>query len=179
MKSAGYVWKNAAGWCALDWTERGLARFRFFFKSCVRAGSALPAAWALVHELDSAPSWVAETVVELDKYFSGVRVDGFGAPLDFSGATGFQKKVWNAARRIPYAETRSYVQVARAIRAPRAVRAVGNALGANPMPVIVPCHRVLKSDGTLGGFSIGTEIKEALLFLEQGETVDFAGAGSL
>ena len=98
-------------------------------------------------------------------YFSGHKTT-FPDKLDFSGATPFQREVWQATRLIPYGETRSYAWVANHIRRPRAVRAVGQALGRNPLPVIVPCHRVVASDGKLGGFSGGVEMKRRLLFLE-------------
>ena len=98
-------------------------------------------------------------------YFSGHRT-AFPDKLDLSGATTFQREVWQATRLIPYGETRSYAWVANHIRRPKAVRAVGQALGRNPLPVIVPCHRVIASDGKLGGFSGGLEMKKHLLYLE-------------
>jgi len=88
-------------------------------------------------------------------------------PLDVRG-TVFQRRVWEALRRIPHGETRSYGEIARAIGAPRAVRAVGSACGANPVALVVPCHRALRSDGTLGGYAWGVRRKTALLRLEAG-----------
>jgi O-6-methylguanine DNA methyltransferase len=88
-------------------------------------------------------------------------------PLDLSAGTAFQQAVWQALCRIPYGETRSYAWVAGQIGRPRATRAVGSACGANPIPVIVPCHRVIASDGSLGGFSCGLKWKKRLLALEQ------------
>jgi len=87
-------------------------------------------------------------------------------PLDIRG-TVFQRRVWDALRRIPRGETRSYQDIARALGAPRAVRAVGSACGANPVALIVPCHRVLRSDGSLGGYAWGLERKRKLLGLEK------------
>jgi len=98
-------------------------------------------------------------------YFAGHRVD-FPDRLDFSGATPFQHLVWQAARLIPYGETRSYSWVAGQIGKPDAARAVGQALGRNPLPIIVPCHRVLAAGGGLGGFSGGIKVKRFLLSLE-------------
>jgi len=92
-------------------------------------------------------------------------------PLDLSAGTAFQRQVWEALRRIPFGETRSYVEVARAVDRPRASRAVGQACGRNPLPLFIPCHRVISATGTLGGFSGGIQIKEALLALEQGRGV--------
>ncbi len=86
-------------------------------------------------------------------------------PLDIRG-TAFQKQVWQALQRIPYGETRTYTDIARNIAKPQAVRAVGNACGANPIALIVPCHRVLRSDGSLGGYHWGIERKQKLLIQE-------------
>ena len=87
-------------------------------------------------------------------------------PLDVRG-TAFQLRVWEALRRIPRGETRSYQQIARAIGAPRAVRAVGSACGANPAALVIPCHRALRSDGGLGGYAWGIERKQRLLAIEK------------
>lgn len=86
-------------------------------------------------------------------------------PLDVRG-TAFQKQVWEALQKIPYSETRTYTDIARNIAKPQAVRAVGNACGANPIALIVPCHRVLQSDGSLGGYRWGIERKQKLLTQE-------------
>jgi len=98
-------------------------------------------------------------------YFSGQRIT-FPDRLDLSPATPFQYGVWQAARLIPYGETRSYAWVANQIKRSLATRAVGQALGKNPLPIIVPCHRVVASDGGLGGFSGGLKMKRSLLSLE-------------
>ena len=103
---------------------------------------------------------------ELSEYFQGKRAF-FSVPVDLSGAPDFQKKVLAAARRIPFGEVRPYAWVARRIGHPRAVRAVGTALGRNPVPFIVPCHRVLQTGGGLGGYLFGTDVKSRLLSLER------------
>ena len=100
------------------------------------------------------------------QYYSGKKTI-FTDELDYSHAAAFQKQVWEAARLIPYGETRSYGWVAQQIGKPRAARAVGQALGKNPFLIIVPCHRVIAGDGTLGGFGGGLEMKEKLLKLEK------------
>jgi O-6-methylguanine DNA methyltransferase len=87
-------------------------------------------------------------------------------PLDWSGKTEFQKSVWRALRKIRRGQTKSYGEIARAIGKPKAVRAVGGACGANPIPVLVPCHRVLAANGKLGGFSSGLNWKRRLLARE-------------
>jgi O-6-methylguanine DNA methyltransferase len=88
-------------------------------------------------------------------------------PLDIQKGTPFQQEVWAALRRIPFGETRSYGQIAKAVGRPKASRAVGHACGKNPVPLFVPCHRVLGSGGALGGFSAGLHVKEALLNIER------------
>ena len=103
---------------------------------------------------------------ELHQYFQGQRVF-FSVPLDLSSVPDFQTKVLQAAGAIPFGQARPYAWVAKRIGHPRAVRAVGTALGKNPVPLIVPCHRVLKSDGGVGGYIFGTSVKQRLLRLER------------
>ena len=98
-------------------------------------------------------------------YFSGQKVD-FPDELDLSRGTAFQRKVWETARLITYGEARSYGWVAERAGRPRAARAVGHAMGRNPLAIIVPCHRVVASGGKLGGFGGGLELKRQLLRLE-------------
>ena len=102
---------------------------------------------------------------ELDEYFEGHRQD-FEVPIDWSYLAGFTREVLRATARIGFGDVSSYAGVAAEAGSPRAVRAAGNALGANPMPVVVPCHRVLRSGGKLGGYTGGLERKEFLLRLE-------------
>lgn len=101
---------------------------------------------------------------QLNDYFSGKR-KSFSVKLDFRG-TEFQKKVWAALLTIPFGETRSYGQIAKQIKNPKAVRAVGAANGKNPISIIAPCHRVIGSTGKLTGFAGGLEAKACLLALE-------------
>jgi len=102
---------------------------------------------------------------ELRRYFAGERVQ-FTSPLDLRG-TAFQVAVWQEMQRIPYGETRTYSELARLVGRPQAPRAVGAASGANPVAIIVPCHRVVGSDGSLTGYGGGLPTKEWLLALEQ------------
>ncbi len=108
-----------------------------------------------------------DVVERFRSYFSGHKTT-FPDKLDLSGATPFQRQVWQAGRLIPYGETRSYAWVANQIQKPKAARAVGQAMGRNPLAIIVPCHRVVASHGKLGGFSGtgGLEMKGILLQLE-------------
>jgi methylated-DNA-[protein]-cysteine S-methyltransferase len=103
---------------------------------------------------------------ELESYFDG-RTRRFRTPLDFGDVgTPFQRRVWEELLEIPYGEIVSYGDVARAVGSPRGVRAVGQAVGRNPIPVIVPCHRVVGSDRRLTGFGCGLPVKVRLLELE-------------
>jgi O-6-methylguanine DNA methyltransferase len=102
---------------------------------------------------------------QLKKYLKG-ELKNFDCPLDMRG-TSFEKKVWAALKRIPYGRTRSYKDIAKSIGHPKAFRAVGNANGRNPIPLIIPCHRVIESNGGLGGFGHGLKVKARLLNLER------------
>jgi O-6-methylguanine DNA methyltransferase len=105
-----------------------------------------------------------EAARQLRAYFAG-QLRRFDLPLDMQG-TEFQLRVWHELERIPYGETRSYRQIAEAVGAPRAVRAVGAANGANPIPIVVPCHRVIGANGKLVGYGGGLPLKKRLLELE-------------
>jgi methylated-DNA-[protein]-cysteine S-methyltransferase len=116
-------------------------------------------------------SWVSseepfqEVRRQLDEYFAGRRTH-FDLELAPRG-TPFQRRVWSALQEIPYGETRSYLDIARRLGSPKAVRAVGGANGRNPIAVVIPCHRVIAADGTLGGYGGGLERKRILLDLER------------
>jgi len=107
-------------------------------------------------------------LLQLEEYFAGYR-RAFDLPLDLTTGTAFQQAVWSALLAIPYGQTRSYREVAQAVGRPSAVRAVGQANRANQLPVIVPCHRVIGSDGELRGYGgrDGAEVKSRLLKFEQ------------
>lgn len=111
-----------------------------------------------------APSRFAAIAVQLDEYFAGRRRQ-FDVPLAPSG-TAFQLRVWRGLGDVPYGETLSYGELARRLGMPNGSRAVGLANGANPLPIVVPCHRVIGSDGSLTGFGGGLELKRRLLELE-------------
>lgn len=112
-----------------------------------------------------APARLDEVRRELDEYFAGRR-DRFELPLDLVLARGFGRRILEATAAIPFGETRSYRDVAERAGNVKATRAAGNALGANPIPIVVPCHRVLRTGGGLGGYTGGLEKKEALLRIE-------------
>jgi methylated-DNA-[protein]-cysteine S-methyltransferase len=113
---------------------------------------------------DVAHPVLVETERQLDEYFAGKR-QAFELPLDFHG-TEFQKRVWEQLLAIPFGETRSYGEIARALGQPTASRAVGAANGKNPISIVAPCHRVIGTNGALTGFAGGLEAKQRLLALE-------------
>jgi methylated-DNA-[protein]-cysteine S-methyltransferase len=145
-------------------TPRGLVRLAYadqededtVLEELARAVS--PRLLAAPHELD-------EPRRELDEYFAGGR-RRFELPLDWTLTRGFGRRVLQATVRIPYGSVSSYKQVATAAGSPRGSRAAGNALGANPLPIVVPCHRVLHTGGGLGGYTGGLERKRLLLGVE-------------
>ncbi len=112
-----------------------------------------------------APGRLEEARRELDLYFDG-KLREFDLPIDWQLTGGFRGRVQHAIARIPYGQTRSYAEMARSAGNERAVRAAGTACGSNPIPIVVPCHRVLRSGGGLGGYGGGLPMKEALLELE-------------
>lgn len=102
---------------------------------------------------------------ELKNYFEGKSED-FKQSTVFLEGTDFEKKVWLTLKEIPYGETRSYKWLSEKIGSPKASRAVGQALGRNPIPIVLPCHRIIESDGSIGGYSAGVDIKRRLLEIE-------------
>lgn len=122
------------------------------------------------YRLHSAPNIVLGRMLAnaLGRYFAGIATDFHDIPLDLEGATPFRKAVWLAARTVHWGETISYGELGlRMGRFPGVARAVGQALGANPIPILIPCHRILACNGQLGGFSAGLDWKRALLEVEQ------------
>ena len=110
------------------------------------------------------PGVLKKTQSEIEQYFKGLR-KSFSVPL-FTQGTPFQKKVWKALTRIPYGKTVSYQKVADSIGRPKAVRAVASAIGANPICILIPCHRVIGASGALTGYAYGLNINSRLLRLE-------------
>jgi O-6-methylguanine DNA methyltransferase len=107
---------------------------------------------------------------ELSEYLTGERTF-FSIPVDLSQVPAFERAALEVAAQIPYGEVRPYKWIAERLGRPDAARAVGNAMASNPVPLIIPCHRVVKTDGSLGGYSFGTVRKESLLALERGRSV--------
>ena len=164
MKARYTIAGTKLGWLVIGGSEKGIsfltlpqpsleavfAGIEDFTKEAVREDSAF-----------------GDLPLRLQCYFDGEMLK-FPDRLDLEGATDFQQLVWNSVRSIPYGEIRSYAWVAKRIGRPSACRAVGGALARNRFPIIVPCHRVVASDGSLGGFGGGLGLKKHLLGLEAG-----------
>ncbi len=144
-------------------TARGLVRVAYATEG--HDGVLETIAQRLSPRILRAPKRLDTTARELDEYFAGRRRT-FDLPLDLSLSHGFRQLVQRHLPEIGYGQTRSYREVAELVGNPNAVRAVGTACATNPLPVVVPCHRVLRADGTLGGYVGGAEAKAALLHLE-------------
>ncbi|GAA0377257.1 methylated-DNA--[protein]-cysteine S-methyltransferase [Bacillus horti] len=127
----------------------------------------------LVDQLQKDDLALFEIKQQLEQYFLGKRLS-FEGELDVQG-TAFQKLVWTVLQRIPYGELWSYKQVAQEMGSPKAVRAVGGANNKNPLPIVIPCHRVVGSNGALVGYGGGLSIKEKLIAIEERETLDQLG----
>jgi O-6-methylguanine DNA methyltransferase len=152
------------------YSEKGLAELDFPSREALVAPTRLAKVGRRRKRSEGGPvpakirRWHRATAAALKKVLAG-RSPGKFPPLELAG-TEFQKSVWNTLRKIPLGKTKSYGEIARAIGKPKAVRAVGGACGANPIPVLIPCHRVLAANGKIGGFSGGLKRKRELLARE-------------
>ena len=163
MKHMKMVIQTTDGDFVAHYSAHGLARLEF------PGGTAEPAATSEPINAAQARDWHALTVRALKEALAG-RTPRVLPPLDLTNGTDFQRRVWNVLRRISSGRTRSYGEVAAGVGNTSAARAVGTACGANPIPVLVPCHRVLPSNRKLGGFSGGLDWKRKLLARENGNS---------
>lgn len=155
---------SPVGTLLLAGTERGLVRVAY-----VDSGALDPLLEGLAARVSprvlAAPARLDAARRELDEYFSGAR-HGFDLAVDWQLTRGFGRRVLEATARVPFGAVATYREVAGAAGNVRAVRAAGNALGANPLPIVVPCHRIVRTGGGLGGYTGGLERKRALLAIE-------------
>ena len=147
-----HYFSDQVGWLELQTSERGVQSISYIDKP------------SPIRQVKS-NSILESLVKELDEYFAGKTKD-FSVPLDPEVGTSFERRVWQELTRIPHGQTRSYKEIANAVGNPKGARAVGSANKKNPIPILAPCHRVIKSDGSLGGYNSGLERKRALLELE-------------
>ncbi|MBB6734409.1 methylated-DNA--[protein]-cysteine S-methyltransferase [Cohnella zeiphila] len=148
-----YLAATKQGLCRINWPSESIDTLRSWVNK--KIPNAL-----LIQDT----SQLTEYMRQLKEYLEGGR-KVFSLPIDLRG-TSFQISVWQALTRIPYGETRSYSDIANMVNGPKAVRAVGTANGANPIPIVIPCHRVIGKNTELTGFAGGLKVKEALLNLE-------------
>ena len=168
MKLNYLIFNTLLGWVGILGSPKGLRRL-------VLPQSSQEQALHLLCECDlkqrgqslseAEASYFGDLPDRIRDYLAG-KVVGFPDKLDLSWASRFQRSVWEVDQSIPYGETRTYVWVAGRLGMPKAARAVGQALARNPLPIIIPCHRVIRSDGSLGGFSSGQDVKRLLLEIE-------------
>jgi methylated-DNA-[protein]-cysteine S-methyltransferase len=153
------------GRCGIAWTELGVARAQLPEPDDRRAVASLERRGAVPAD---PPPEIEATVRDVARHLGGQPADFSGVTLDFSGVADFARRVYAAARRVPAGRTATYGEIAAEIGAPGEARAVGQALGANPIPLIVPCHRIVPASGAIGGFSApgGALTKTRLLALE-------------
>ncbi len=171
MKESAYsLFESPLGICAIAWTQRGDQSAVTFLKlpeATIEQTESMTAQFCGGRPA-SAPPEIAEVIRNVCKHFQGEPQDFQDVAVDLEGTAGFARRVYEAARAIPPGQTRTYGEIAQALRCPGAARAVGQALGKNPIALIIPCHRVLAAGGRPGGFSAygGRATKARLLALE-------------
>jgi methylated-DNA-[protein]-cysteine S-methyltransferase len=159
------------GTLVLAATRRGLVRVSYADDENDFEATLTQLASSVSPRVLAAPGRLDQTRRELDEYFAGARTR-FELPLDWRLTHGFGRRVLRSTARIPFGSVSTYARVATEAGSPRGSRAAGNALGANPLPIIVPCHRVLRAGGALGGYTGGIERKLTLLAIEGRTTPD-------
>ena len=163
-RRASLIFKSRWGWMGLAEAANGIARIvlpkatKQMVESELRAETQEPLQEASSSQLRAARK-------QLIEYLAGTRTS-FNIPLDLSEGTNFQRQVWKALQSVPYGQLRSYQALATRVGGKQYARAVGNAVGANPLPIVIPCHRIVTRNSSLGGFSGGLPTKQRLLALE-------------
>jgi methylated-DNA-[protein]-cysteine S-methyltransferase len=160
------LFDTAIGACGIAWSERGLARLQL--PETDRAATERSLQTRAAEASQGVPAQIGQLIADIQDYMTGRQIDFAAVAIDLAGAGPFERKVYAAARSIPWGRTVSYGELARQAGSPGAARAVGHALSRNPVPLIVPCHRILAKGRRIGGFSAhgGTSTKERLLALE-------------
>jgi methylated-DNA-[protein]-cysteine S-methyltransferase len=171
------VFETPIGPCAIAWTDRAVLAFSLPDGSPERTRARLRRRWPGALEA-SPPDWVADTIDKVQRLLHGEKIDLADVPLDLGASPEFHRQVYEVARTIPPGRTMTYGEIAKRLGVPHESREVGQALGRNPVAVIVPCHRVLAADGKMGGFSAngGVTTKRRMLEIEQASAI---GAGPL
>ena len=150
-----FCYKSPIGWIDIIADEKGIVRASFSEAAPLSKATSPP-----THPI------LTRTIKLLDTYFAGGAIDFAEIPVQIAHATDFQQLVWKAIQQIPYGEVRTYQWIADEIGRPKSARSIGNAVGANPLSILIPCHRVIRSNGALGGYGGGLDRKRHLLALE-------------
>lgn len=158
------IFRSAWGWMGIAESSKGIQAIVLPKRSRRTVESELMVQGDGPWQQDSSPRLEAVRS-QLLAYLAG-RGNTFDVPLDLSLGTSFQRQVWRTLLRVPYGKLRSYQWIAARVGGPQYARAVGNAVGANPIPIVIPCHRIVAHDASLGGFSGGLSMKRKLLSLE-------------
>lgn len=173
---ASLIFKSRWGWMGLAEAGNGIARIvlpkasKQIVESELRAGGQ-------EFRQETSSSRLQAARKQLTEYLAGTRTS-FNLPLDLSEGTNFQRQVWKTLQSVPYGQLRSYQALAARVGGKQYARAVGNAVGANPLPIVIPCHRIVTRNSSLGGFSGGLPTKQRLLALE-GTLSRLRGAGKI
>lgn len=160
----GVLFPSDIGWVGIAESADGIAAIVFSKASRSAAATSLRRTSDAPLEESETPRLRAAKR-QLSEYLAGTRKT-FDLPLDLSHGTAFQRRVWKRLQAVPYGQLRSYRELASSLGGIRYTRAVGGAVGANPLPIVIPCHRIVAQDGSLGGFSCGLPAKRRLLALE-------------
>ncbi|MEI8702412.1 methylated-DNA--[protein]-cysteine S-methyltransferase [Mesorhizobium sp. ISC15] len=166
--TAGHaVFETVIGFMGIAWSEAGLTRL------CLPQRNRDAVERRLLHHAGSAassaqPQWVAELIASIKAYAAGEDVDFSGVPVDLTGVDDFRLAIYDAARKLAFGETTTYGELAKRAGHAGLARETGGALGANPVPLVIPCHRILAAGGKIGGFSApgGSTTKEKMLAME-------------
>jgi methylated-DNA-[protein]-cysteine S-methyltransferase len=160
------VFDTAIGPCGVAWSERGVTRLQL--PESNRGATEKRLGASAERATEAAPAEIEQLIANVRDYMTGRSIDFVSVVVDLTNIEPFESEVYAAARAIPWGQTVSYGELARRIGSPGAARAVGRALGRNPVPIIIPCHRILAKGHRIGGFSApgGTFTKERLLALE-------------
>jgi methylated-DNA-[protein]-cysteine S-methyltransferase len=161
------LFETAIGACGVAWSDRGVTRLQLPERSRRATERRLRGRGANA-SAGVPPAAVSAAIRLLERYFAGEQVDLSGVALDLSGVSPFHRKIYDAARALAWGKTATYGELAQQVGSRDAARAVGQAMGKNAVPIIIPCHRVLAAGGKIGGFSAhgGTNTKQRLLTLE-------------
>jgi methylated-DNA-[protein]-cysteine S-methyltransferase len=169
QQTASTVFETALGFIGIAWSERGLTRLCLFQRDRAAIERRLDKLGAaIVAEEANLPAWVAALVRDIRAYADGAEVDFSAVPVDLAGVDDFRLAIYDAARKLTFGETTTYGELAKSAGQAGLPRETGQALGANPVPLVIPCHRILAAGGKIGGFSApgGSTTKEKMLALE-------------